>query len=142
MISASLSLVSQALAQGVSTKQKAGVQQGTRGAKGNRQEAPDGSQCLSVYTQVYTSAFGHLVLRWYTNLSARHTQTHKPTPHIQAQTKTHKHNDNKKTQKQPVPTMKQMYKTAFCASAVAVAVDATKIYSLRLTLMREHTRTL
>ena len=41
--------------------------------------------------------------------------------------KTHKHNDNKKTQKQPVPTMKQMYKTAFCASAVAVAVDATKM---------------
>ena len=38
--------------------------------------------------------------------------------------------------------MKQMYKTAFCASVVAVAVDATKIYSLRLTLMREHTRTL
>ena len=97
---------------------------------------------VRVHTSVQ-SAFAHFVLRWYTNLSARHTQTHKPTPHIQAQTKTHKHNDNKKTQKQPVPNeQNQMYKTAFCASAVAVAVDATKIYSLRLTLMREHTRTL
>ena len=57
MISASLSLVSQALTQE--------CKQGARGAKGSRQEAPDGSQCLSVYTQVYTSAFAHFVLRCY-----------------------------------------------------------------------------
>ena len=110
MISASLLLVSQALTQE--------CKQGARGAKGNRQEAPDGSQCLSVYTQVYKV---HLPI-----LSSGGIQTFRQDTHRHLD-KTHKHNDNKKTQKQPVPTMKQMYKTAFCAAAVVVAVDATKI---------------
>ena len=117
MISASLSLVSQALAQGVNTKQE--CMQGARGAKGNRQEAPDGSQCLSVCTHKCTQV--HLPILSSGGIQTFRQDTHRPLD------KTHKHNDNKKTQKQPVPTMKQMYKTAFCAAAVVVAVDATKI---------------
>ena len=95
------------------------------------------SQRLTVYTSVHKCIWPFCPQVVYKPFGKTHTDTQ-----TTAWTKTHKHNDNKKTQKQPVPTLTQLYKTAFCASAVAVAVDATKIYSLRLTLMREHTRTL
>ena len=115
MISASLLLVSQALAQGVSTKQECRGQEAPKGTGKRRQTAANVCPCTHKCTQVRLAIWFSGGIQTFRQDAHRHLD------------KTHKHNDDKKTQKQPVPTMKQMYKTAFCASAVAVAVDATKM---------------
>ena len=106
MISASLLVVSQALAQGVSTKQECSRgQEAPKGTGKRRQTAANVCPCTHKCTKCICPFCPQVV---YKPFGKTHTDTQ-----TNAWTKTHKHNDNKKTQKQPVPTLTQLYKLHF-----------------------------